>query len=106
MLSRLYLSWRKRFFRSSLSGRCRPIRSRLPRTLEPLVELLEDRFLPSVSLNIMEFHDPSRIPTGVKPSAFGILPKNNGSSIPTGLLPSDLQTGYGFNRVMFGSIVG
>jgi len=106
MLSQLTLSWRKRLFQSSLFRRSRTIRSRLPRAAEPLVELLEDRFLPSVSLNIMEFHERSRIPSGVMPSKLGILPMDNGSTIPLGLLPSDLQIAYGTDQIMFGSIVG
>jgi hypothetical protein len=70
------------------------------------VEVLEDRFLPSVSLNFMEYHDPSRIPAGVKPSPLGILPENNGTPFPPALLPADLQTAYGTNNIMFGSVVG
>ena len=50
MLSRLYSSWRKRLFRSPLLA----TRTRTLRRRGPVVELLEDRFLPSFSLNIME----------------------------------------------------
>jgi len=70
------------------------------------VELLEDRFLPSVDLNLMEFHDPSRIPAGLKASRLGILPMDNGLQFPVGYLPTDIQTGYGINKIIFGSVVG
>ena len=116
MLSPLYLSWLKRLFRSSWFGRCRPTRSRLPRTGKPVVEPLEGRVLPSTSmgpnpaaaafLNIQEFHDPSLIPGGLTPSGVGILPQDNGSPFPVGYTPDELQTAYGINNIKFGSITG
>ncbi|MGA2497235.1 MAG: choice-of-anchor Q domain-containing protein, partial [Tepidisphaeraceae bacterium] len=106
MFSQLCLTWRKRLFRASLFGRCLPMRSRLPRAVNRVVELLEDRFLPSVSLNFREFHDPSRIPAGLKASALGILPQNNGTQFPVGYTPSDLQTAYGIDQIKFGSVAG
>ncbi|HEV3437152.1 MAG TPA: choice-of-anchor Q domain-containing protein, partial [Gemmata sp.] len=72
----------------------------------PIVELLEGRVLPSVSFNLMEFHDPSRIPAGLKPSALGILPQDNGFDFPVGYTPDQLRTAYGIDSVMFGSVVG
>jgi len=106
MLSRLCLSWLKRRFLSSSAVRCRPIPTRLPRTRKCIVELLEDRFLPSVTLNLREFHDPSRIPAGLAPSHIGILPMDNGLPFPIGYIPSDIQTAYGINKIMFGSVAG
>jgi hypothetical protein len=109
MLSWPYLSWSQKLLRLALFGRCRPIHSRVPRApygFAPLVEALESRFLPSVSLNFREFHDPSRIPAGRQPSAMGILPQDNGFQFPIGYVPSDIRTAYGIDQVMFGSVVG
>jgi len=103
MLSRLRLCWRKRLFHSSLIGHSRPSQAR---TVAPIVELLEGRVLPSISLNIREFHDSSHIPAGLKPSALGILPQNNGLDFPVGYLPSDIRTAYGIDHIMFGSVAG
>jgi hypothetical protein len=60
----------------------------------------------AVSLNLFEYHDPSKIPAGVKPSPLGILPFNNGSTFPIGYLPTDLQIAYGIDQIMFGNIQG
>ena len=57
-------------------------------------------------LNLMEFHPADRIPTGVAPSAIGILPEVNGVTSPIGYSPADLQTAYGMDNIEFGSIVG
>jgi subtilase family serine protease len=106
MLCLRCVSWSKELLRSCLFGRCRPIRSRVARIFAPVVELLETRVLPSISLNFVEFHDPSRIPAGRQPSALGILPQDNGFQFPIGYEPSDIRTAYGIDRVMFGSVAG
>jgi hypothetical protein len=106
MLSWHCVSWSKELLCACLFRRCRPIRSRSQRTFAPLVEMLESRFLPSVSLNFVEFHDPSRIAAGQHVGPRGILPQNNGFQFPVGYVPSDIQTAYGFDQVMFGSVVG
>ncbi len=106
MLYWLSFSWRKRLFQSCMSGHSRSNRSPLRRSVVPIVELLEGRVLPSVALNLMEFHDPSRIPAGLKPSALGILPQDNGFDFPVGYTPDQLRTAYGIDNVMFGSVVG
>ncbi len=99
-------SWRKRLFHSHLAGQSRPSQSRSRRTVEPIVELLEGRIVPSVTLNLREFHDPSRIAAGVTPSRLGILPLDNGFQDPIGYIPQQLQTAYGISHVMFGSVAG
>ncbi len=82
-----------------------------------LLETLEDRFLPSgygpaaapafsPHLNFREFHDPSRIPAGLTPSALGILPQVNGVPFPVGFTPDQIQAAYGINNIKFGTVTG
>ena len=61
-------------------------RSRGKRSLHPLLENLEIRLTMTVGphLNLLEFHDPSGIPSGLTPSAMGIVPQVNGLSLPAG----------------------
>jgi hypothetical protein len=106
MRSRLSLAWCKKLFHASLFGVTRPIRTRLAETPRPIVEPLEVRLLPSINLNLQEFHDPGRIPAGLRPSKLGILPLNNGFQFPIGYLPSDVQIGYGIDKIKFGSVIG
>lgn len=106
MLSWLCLSWRKRLLHARLFGSKRVRRSRWHGAAAPIVELLEGRVVPSVNLNLLEFHDPSHIPPGLKPSKLGILPQSNGFPFPVGYIPSDLRAAYGLDNVKFGSIVG
>ena len=54
----------------------------------------------------MEFHDPSRIPAGLTPSAMGILPQVNGLPFPVGYTPDLIQTAYGIDNIKFGSVTG
>src|SRR5260221_5063160 len=97
----LSFSWRKRFLRTCLIGRSR---SRLARAAAPMLEPLEGRVLPSINFNFMEFHDPSRIAPGLKPSKLGILPLTNGFPFPVGYTPDQLRTAYGIDKVMFRSV--
>ena len=57
-------------------------------------------------LNLLEFHDPSRIPAGLTPSPMGILPQDNGLHFPVGYTPDQLQTAYGIGNIKFGSVTG
>jgi subtilase family serine protease len=88
------------------NARHRRLRSR--RSLQPLLENLEVRLVLAVKphLNLMEFHDPRRIPAGLTPSAMGILPEVNGLPFPVGYEPIDIQTAYGINNIQFGSVAG
>jgi len=74
------------------------------------LENLEPRLVlsvnPHVQLNLMEFHDPSRIPPGVTPSPLGILPLDGGTSFPVGYTPDQLATAYGIGNIKFGSVTG
>src|SRR5438128_12589828 len=106
LLSRIWSSWRKRLFRAALFGNRRPRPSTWRRSVVPILEPLEGRVLPSVVLNYKEYHDPSHIPAGVKPSPRGILPQDNGFGFPVGYLPEDLRIAYRVDHVMFGSVVG
>src|SRR5437588_4051351 len=98
LLSRFWTAWRKRVFRAAVFGDGRPRRAPWLRTVVPAVELLEGRVLLSVVLNFKEFHDPSRVPAGLKASPLGILPQDNGFPFPVGYLPGDLSTAYGIDR--------
>jgi hypothetical protein len=57
-------------------------------------------------LNFMEFHDPSRIPAGLTPSALGILPKVNGLPFPIGYTPDQIAMAYGIGNIQFGGVTG
>ena len=80
------------------------------RDCSPLLENLENRLVlsgtPRVNLNLMEFHDPSRIPAGVTPSPLGILPLGGGLPFPVGYEPADISTAYGIGNIKFGSVTG
>jgi hypothetical protein len=71
-----------------------------------MVEMLEGRVVPSVNFNFMEFHDPTHIAAGLKPSKLGILPLTNGFPFPVGYTPDQVRTAYGIDRVTFGSVIG
>src|SRR5581483_4467629 len=103
MLSRIWRSWRRRMFCAALFGGRRPPRRR---TVVPTLEPLEGRVVPSIVLNYQEFHDPTRIPAGLKPGPTGILPKDNGLPFAIGYMPDDLRIAYGIDKVMFGSVAG
>ena len=90
------------------STRRRPLGSK--RSLRPLLENLEARLVlshnPHLNLNLMEFHDPSRVPAGVTPSPLGILPLDGGLPFPIGYEPVDLSIAYGIGNIKFGSVTG
>jgi len=80
------------------------------RSLRPLLENLETRLVlsvrPHLNLNLIEFHDPARMPAGVTPSPMGILPLVGGLPFPIGYGPQDIQTAYGIGNIKFGSVTG
>ncbi len=88
-------------------------RSALPRPLRrnfiPAVESIESRVLPASSVVSFSFHEyHANLPNkpGDNPSPMGILPLDNGSLAPVGYTPQQVRTAYGFDSVMFGSVVG
>ncbi len=88
--------------------RYRPLGRR--RRLRPCLEILENRLVLSVTrfvnLNLVEFHDPSRVLAGEAPGPNGILPLVGGLPFPIGYEPSDISTAYGIGNITFGSVTG
>ena len=90
------------------SRRYRPLGRR--RGSRPCLENLENRLVLSVTrnvnLNLVEFHDPSRVLAGETPGQNGILPLDGGLPFPVGYEPSDISTAYGIGNIKFGSVTG
>ncbi len=67
-----------------------------------LEALEERRLLTAVVLPYTEYHVGGSYPTSDIASRMGILPFDNGTTIPTGYSPQQLQTAYGLGDIQFG----
>ncbi len=87
--------------------RCvRPLRTSL---VKRVLENLESRVVlsPATIRPILHvYHAPGSYPAGLTPSPAGILPMDDGNPDPVGYTPPQIDTAYGINGILFGSVKG
>ncbi len=85
-------------------------RRRRKPSVRPMLEGLEDRVVltatGAVRPILQVYHAPGTYPEGLTPSPIGILPQDNGFTVPVGYTPDQIRTAYGINNIAFGSITG